>query len=248
MDYRLTDLEADPIGQEAFHTEKLVRLPHGFLCYTPPPDAPEVAALPALAAGHVTFGSFNKLTKMTPEVIGLWAQILKAVPGSRLMIKNKSMKDGPTRERYLALFRDAGIGQERLDLVAWIPETAGHLGAYARVDIALDTFPYNGTTTTCEALWMGVPVVALAGNRHAARVGVSLLTHLGLPELIAKDEADYVRIAVELARDLPRLAAMRQGLRERVESSPLCDGASFTRDLEEAYRGMWKTWCTADPQ
>jgi predicted O-linked N-acetylglucosamine transferase (SPINDLY family) len=244
MDYRLTDLEADPIGQEAFHTEKLVRLPHGFLCYTPPPDATEVAALPALAAGHVTFGSFNNLAKMTPEVIGLWARILKAVPGSRLMIKNKSMKDGPTRERYLALFRDAGIGEERLDLVAWIPEAAGHLGAYTRVDIALDTFPYNGTTTTCEALWMGVPVITLAGDRHSARVGVSLLSQVGLTELIAQTPEKYVKLAVELAGDTEHLVKLRVEMRERMKNSPLCDAKSFTRDLEAAYREMWGRWCT----
>jgi predicted O-linked N-acetylglucosamine transferase (SPINDLY family) len=243
MDYRLTDLEADPIGQEAFHTEQLVRLPHGFLCYIPPLDAPEVTALPALTAGHITFGSFNNLSKMTSEVIGLWVRILKAVPGSRLIIKNKSMKDGPTRARYLTLFREAGIEEERLDLVAWIPEVAGHLGAYARVDIALDTFPYNGTTTTCEALWMGVPVISLAGDRHAARVGVSLLTRVGLTELIAQKPEEYVKRAVELAGDTERLVTLRAGMRERMKHSPLCDAKSFTRDLEEAYREMWRTWC-----
>jgi predicted O-linked N-acetylglucosamine transferase (SPINDLY family) len=243
IDYRLTDLEADPIGQEAFHTEQLVRLPHGFLCYTPPPDAPEVATLPVLAAGHITFGSFNNLAKMTPKVIGLWARILKAVPESRLVIKNRSMKDGPTRERYLTLFRDADIGAEQLDLVAWIPEAAGHLGTYARVDIALDTFPYHGTTTTCEALWMGVPVVTLAGDRHAARVGVSLLTRVGLTELIAPSSEEYVQRAVELAGDTERLVQLRAGMRERVSNSPLCDVKSFTRALEGAYREMWREWC-----
>jgi predicted O-linked N-acetylglucosamine transferase (SPINDLY family) len=245
IDYRLTDIEADPPGQEPYHTEQLVRLPHGFLCYTSPPDAPAVTALPTSTVGHVTFGSFNNLAKMTPEVIGLWAQILKAIPGSRLVIKNKSMKDGPTRERYLALFRETGITEDRLDFVAWIPEAADHLGAYAHVDIALDTFPYNGTTTTCEALWMGVPVITLAGERHAARVGVSLLTRVGLTELIAQSPEEYVKLAVELAADTERLVQLRAGMRERMKHSPLCDAKSFTRDLETAYRGMWREWCEA---
>jgi predicted O-linked N-acetylglucosamine transferase (SPINDLY family) len=155
------------------------------------------------------------------------------------------MKDGLTRERYLTLFRDAGIEEERLSLVAWLSDTSGHLGAYARVDIALDTFPYSGTATTCEALWMGVPVISLAGNRHAARVGVSLLTRVGLTELIAQSPEEYVKLAVELAGDTERLIRLRAGMRERVRNSPLCDAKTFTHTLEQAYREMWGKWCTS---
>ncbi len=242
MNYRLTDIEADPPGQEAFHTEQLTRLPQGFLCYTPPDTAPPVSTLPAYTSGHVTFGSFNNLAKMTPEVIALWSRILHAVPGARFIIKNKSMKDEPTRARFLALFREAGIPAERVDLIAWVPETEGHLSLYHRVDIALDTFPYNGATTTCEALWMGVPIVTLAGNRHAARVGVGLLTRVGLTDLIAQTQEGYVDLSVRLASDLDLLAAQRGRLREQMARSRLCDGAGFARDLEAAYREMWQKW------
>ncbi len=242
MGFRLTDIEADPPGQEAFHIEQLARLPHGFLCYTPPATAPAVSPLPAYAAGHVTFGSFNNLAKMTPEVIAVWSRILLAVPGARIIIKNKSMKDGPTHARFLALFREAGIPAERVDLIAWVPETEGHLSLYHRVDIALDTFPYNGATTTCEALWMGVPIVTLAGNRHAARVGVSLLTRVGLTDLIAQTQEGYVDLSARLASDLDLLAAQRGRLREQMARSRLCDGAGFARDLEATYREMWQKW------
>lgn len=243
MDFRLTDIEADPRGQEAFHTEQLARLPHGFLCYTPPATAPAVSPLPAYAAGHVTFGSFNNLAKMTPEVTAVWSRILHAVPGARFIIKNKSIKDEPTRARFLALFREAGIPAERVDLIAWVPETEGHLSLYHRIDIALDTFPYNGATTTCEALWMGVPIVTLAGNRHAARVGVSLLTRVGLTDLIAQTPEGYVDLSVRLASDLDSLATLRAHLREQMARSRLCDGTGFTRDLEAAYRELWKQYC-----
>ena len=243
MDYRLTDEWADPPGQEAFHTERLVRLPHGFLCYRPPDDAPEVALLPAQTAGYVTFGSFNMLPKTTPQVIALWARLLQTLPNARLVLKNKSLRDPGTAERCAALFAAQGIDSRRLELIGWLPSRQEHLGLYSRIDIGLDTFPYNGATTTCEALWMGVPVITLAGDRHAGRVGVSLLSRLGLSEFIADTPEDYVARAVALAQDRDALARLRAGLRERMAQSSLCDARAFTRALEEVYRACWHAWC-----
>lgn len=243
MDYRITDAWADPPGQEAFHTEALVRLPRGFLCYTPRPDAPAIAPLPAREAGHITFGSFNAMPKITTEVIELWARILRALPTAQLFLKNSALRDRTTRKRCLALFEQQGVLAGRVELMEIVPATVDHLALYNRIDIALDTCPYNGTTTTCEAMWMGVPVIVLEGNRHAARVGVSLINQVGLTELIAKTPEKYVQIAVNLAQDTDKLANLRAGLRQRMAGSPLCDGAGFTRDLEQAYREMWRKWC-----
>lgn len=240
MDYRLTDTIADPPGQEVFHTERLVRLPDGFLCYQPPGHTPAVKPAPGLVTEYVTFGSFNNLAKIGEGVVALWSKLLHTAPKSRLILKNMSLRDEETRNRYLALFLNNGIASERIELIGWLPSKEDHLALYHRIDIALDTFPYNGTTTTCEALWMGVPVVVLSGNRHAGRVGMSLLTQVGLTGLIAQNPDDYVRIASTLATDLRRLAALRADLREQMATSPLCDGVSFTRELETAYREMWQ--------
>ena len=206
-------------------------------------DVPSIAPLPTKQTDYITFGCFNSLQKITPEVMSLWGRILKALPEARLIVKNKSMVDESTRERFATLLMEQGVARERIELIGWLPTRHEHMGLYGRIDIALDTFPYNGTTTTCEALWMGVPVVVLEGNRHAARVGVSLLTHVDLTEMIAGSPEDYVRIAIALAGDPGKLAALRNGLREQLARSPLCDGATFTRDLETAYREMWVKWC-----
>ena len=243
MDYRITDGIADPPGSaDALHSESLVRLAQGFLCYRPDPESPPVGELPAATVGRVTFASFNHLPKVTPEVIALWAEILRQTPGARLLLKSGLLAAQVTRQRYLALFAAHGIGPERLTLSGKIPQVAGHLDLYNQVDIALDPFPYNGTTTTCEALWMGVPVVTLAGNLHASRVGASLLTRVGLAELAVDTPQTYLEKAVALAGNLPQLARLRAGLRERMAGSPLCDAAGFTRALEQAYREMWKRW------
>lgn len=244
MDYRLTDRWADPEeAKDQGYTEERVRLDGGFLCYAPPDDAPEVGPLPALAAGRVTFGSFNNLSKITPEVVALWARVLDAVPGSRLVLKNNAFTDPGARQRYEALFRDHGIKDGRVEMLAALPDTRDHLEVYNRIDIGLDTFPYNGTTTTVEALWMGVPTVTLAGGRHAARVGSSLLHMVGLEDLIADAGNGYVDLAASLATDLDRLGDLRSGLRDRLRRSRLLDAEGFTRSLEDAYRRMWRRWC-----
>ncbi len=239
IQFRLTDAMADPPGQEHFYSEQLLRLPRGFLCYQPPEDAPECAPPPAGATGRVTFGSFNNLAKVSDAVIARWSEILRRVAGSRLLLKNKSLFDPAAADHTRARFAAHGIGPERLELIGWTRTVRDHLGLYDRVDIALDTFPYNGATTTCEALWMGVPVITLAGDRHAARVGASILSHLGRPEWIARDGDDYVDRAVRLAGDPDRLSGLRAVLREQVRRSPLCDAVRFTRDLEAIYRTLW---------
>jgi len=244
IDYRLTDALADPAGQEQFHTEELWRLPGCFLCYRPLADAPSVTALPAKKAGFVTFGSFNNLAKINPGVVRLWSKILHEVPHSRLLVKNLSLTDPATRERYQAMFHEHGIPAERVELVGHVVSREAHLGLYGRIDIALDTFPYNGTTTTCEALWMGVPVITLAGKTHAGRVGLSLLTALDLNEHIADGPQEYVARATTLANDRERLVHLRTTLRERMQASPLCDAPAFARKVEAAYREMWREWCT----
>jgi predicted O-linked N-acetylglucosamine transferase (SPINDLY family) len=238
MDYRLTDAIADPPGvTDPFHSERLIRLDRGFLCYRPPADAPAVAPAPCLEQGFVTFGSFNHPAKLADETVAAWASILARVPGSRLLLKAKIFGDAATAAWHRDRFAAAGLSADRIDLVGHIEARDGHLAAYGRIDVALDPFPYNGTTTTCEALWMGVPVVTLAGDRHAGRVGASLLHRVGLDEFVADDLAGYQAIAAGLA-DLPRLAALRAGMRDRLAASPLLDGAGFARSVEAALAEM----------
>ena len=244
IDYRLTDAWADPPGiTDNHHTETLIRLADGFLCYQPAEDTPPVTSLPASECGHITFGSFNNLAKITPEVVSLWSSVLKASPDSRLVVKNISLRDTATRKHYLQQFKKHAIDPDRLDLLPPKFSSAEHLELYGKVDIGLDTFPYNGTTTTCEAFWMGVPVITLAGSMHAGRVGVSLLSQLGLTEFIAGSLQDYVRLATELAADRSRLSRIRKTLRERMAETTLCNGEAFAHKVEDAYRDMWGEWC-----
>lgn len=240
---RVTDAAADPPGVEAVTGERLLRLAGGFLCYEPPAAAPPPAPLPALARGRVTFGSFNTPSKLNPAVIALWAALLRRVPGSRLCLKSRGLGDAGLVRRLTAAFAGHGVDADRLDLRGWSADAAGHFAAYNDVDIALDPFPYNGTTTSCDALWMGAPLVTLAGDRHAGRVGVSLLTALDLPGLIAADPQAYVEIAAGLAADRARLAALRAGLRPRMAASSLCDAPGLARRLEAAWRTLWREWC-----
>jgi predicted O-linked N-acetylglucosamine transferase (SPINDLY family) len=244
MDYRLTDAWADPPGiSDELHTETLVRLPHGFLCYKPLDDCPEVSAAPAIQNGHVTFGCFNNSAKVNGKVLDLWCAILTDLPGARLLLKSRQLHGPGLHERFRDEFARRGVDPDRIEMLGRVNSTIDHLALYGRVDIALDTFPYNGTTTTCEALWMGVPVIALAGDRHAGRVGVSLLHGIGLDELIADSPDRYRRLANDLAHDNERLVAYRSSLRARMRSAPLTDAAGFARDIEAAYRDMWRRWC-----
>jgi FkbM family methyltransferase len=250
IDYRLTDHLADPaaLAGDRWYTEKLWRLPRSFLCYAPPFEMPPLVAPPALRDGFVTFGSYNARLKIGDESLDLWAAVLRAIPDARLVIKcMKGFDEQLEREALQEEFARRGVERER---ILTKPSTASfldHLAAYGDVDICLDTFPYHGTTTTCEALWMGVPVITLAGDRHASRVGVSLLTNVGLPELIAQDVDQFVQLAVRLAADPAALAAMRESMRERLLDSPLTDAAAMARDFEDAIRGMWRVFVAERP-
>jgi predicted O-linked N-acetylglucosamine transferase (SPINDLY family) len=248
MDYRIVDPITDPPGiADGWASEALVRLAGGFLCYAPPPGAPQVAPPPSLAGGVITFGSFNNPPKLSDPAIETWAGLLQRVPAARLLLKGRPFGEEAARARMQARFAEHGIGPERLVLAAWIAGTGSHLEAYGQVDIGLDPFPYNGTTTTCEALWMGVPVVTLLGERHVARVGASLLTRVGLQDLIAEDPERYIEIAAALAQDMARLTTLRQTLRPRIKACPLGDGGQFTPTLEAALRQMWRRWCAGEP-
>lgn len=228
-----TDPPSPPWNADRFATERLLRIDPCFLCYQPDPDSPEVAPPPCEQAGHVTFGSFNKLTKASDTTLDLWARVIAAVPHSRLVIKGAAIKVPHSRERLVAALNSRGVPEARVDLLPSAPSTREHLAQYARIDIALDTFPYHGTTTTCEALWMGAPVVTLAGLPHAARVSVSLLRCVGMSDLIAETPEHYVQIASNLARDPATLTAMRRGMRDRLLQSPLCDAPAFARRFIE---------------
>jgi predicted O-linked N-acetylglucosamine transferase (SPINDLY family) len=244
MDYRLTDEWADPPGaSDELYTEILLRLPHGFLCYKPLDDCPDVTTLPALQNGHVTFGCFNNSTKVNHTVLDTWCRILSGLPDARLLLKSRQLHDAGMQQRFLEEFTRRGIDPNRVEMLGRVNSTNDHLALYGRVDIALDTFPYNGTTTTCEALWMGVPVIALAGDRHAGRVGVSLLHGLGLEELITSSPEEYRELGTALAHDHDRLAAYRSALRPRMRGAPLTDAAGFAHDIEGAFRDMWQKWC-----
>jgi protein O-GlcNAc transferase len=242
MHYRMTDCIVDPKGSESMNTETLLRLPDSYFCYMMASEAPaSVGPLPARAKGTVTFGSFNNLAKISLSTLRLWARVFEAIPGARLMLKNKSLGDRAVREAVSARLAEAGIAQSRVDLHAFDSVRASHLALYNEVDIALDTFPYNGATTTCEALWMGVPVVTLRGATHASRMGASILTAARLRDCIADDESAFVEICRKLASDLRALAGLRAGLRTLMISSALMDHATFVRHFEAALLRAWES-------
>ena len=242
MDYFMADPWTLPESEEANFTEKIWRLPETRLCFTPPDAEVDVGPLPALATGYVTFGCFNNLIKMNDAVVALWARVMAAVPGSRLFLKSRQFAETSVRLGVAERFAAHGIDAGRLILEGYVPR-ANYLAAYQRVDIGLDPFPYPGGTTTVEALWMGVPVLTLAGERFLSRQGVGLLMNAGLPEWVASSPDDYVARAVSHAINLERLAALRKGLRQQVLASPIFDAKRFAQHFETALRGMWQKWC-----
>lgn len=240
IDYRLTDAVADPEGEtDRFHSERLVRLPAGFLCYAPSPESPEVADAPQLKTGHVTFGCFNDLAKVTPDIVALWSEILRGQPGARLVLIAYGLSAESACRDLRQRFQRHGIAPERLDLCPPELSAAGSLAKYREIDIALDTFPFNGATAACEALWMGVPAVTLAGSTHVSRSVASIVSGVGLSELAAASPALYVEIALQLAADPEKRRRLRAGLRAQMRASPLLDAPRFARGLEAAYREMW---------
>jgi predicted O-linked N-acetylglucosamine transferase (SPINDLY family) len=244
MDYRFVDAVTDPVDEaEAWHTEQLVRFAPTAWSYAPPAAAPECAPPPSLLADHVTFGCFNNFSKVNDLTLRAWSQILAAVPGSRLLLKAQGLEEPAAAAALRARLAALGIDGARVELLGRTPGLAAHLAAYARMDIALDTFPYHGTTTTCEALWMGCPVVTLPGDRHASRVGASLLVAVNRPNWIARDWADYVRIAAELAHDRAGLVRERAVLRGALRVSPLLDHAGQGARFGAAVRACWAAWC-----
>jgi predicted O-linked N-acetylglucosamine transferase (SPINDLY family) len=246
MDYILADPYQIPAGTEEYYCERVLRLPESYACYDPPAEAPEVGPLPAQQAGEVTFASFNNLAKISPQVVGLWAEILRQLPGSRLALKYKGLDREPLARACHALFAAEGIDSQRLLLSGW--STYAHsLGCYRDVDIALDSFPFSGSLTTCDALWMGVPVITCPGATFAGRHSLGHLSKIGLTEMVAADLPDYVCRAVDLARDLPRLAELRAQLRARVLDSPLCDAWRAAEELLRVVRGAWEQWVVAPP-
>jgi predicted O-linked N-acetylglucosamine transferase (SPINDLY family) len=247
LDYRLTDAYCDPPGRtEHLHSERLIRLQRGFLCYRPPEAAPPIQAAPFADAGHITFGSFNNVSKLSPTALRTWAEILRRVPDSRLTFKYGGRFDSEwIRERMRLLFAAEGVDPARLTFLPSIPAVAGHLEVIGKADIALDPFPYQGTHTTLETLTMSVPVITLCGETYVRRASSALMMRLGLNDLVAHTPEEYVNLAVELANNGSLLKELRLGLRERFFSSDICDVAGFVAELEATYRRLWAEWCMA---
>jgi predicted O-linked N-acetylglucosamine transferase (SPINDLY family) len=240
IDYRLTDPQLDPPGfNDACYSEKSVYLPHTFWCYSPPTDAPEVNELPALLTGRITFGCLNTFAKVNEMMLSAWCRLLQQLPSARLLLH---ALEGSHRQKVRDQLAGNGIDPARLEFVGYAPPSK-YFQCYHQIDIALDTFPFCGGTTSCDALWMGVPVVSLVGKTTVSRGGLTILTNVGLAELAAYTADDYVKIAADLANDLPRLAALRTGLRQHMAQSPLMDATRFARDIEAAFRDMWRRWC-----
>ncbi|MCW5963648.1 MAG: tetratricopeptide repeat protein [Bryobacterales bacterium] len=246
IDYRIVDPVTDPVDGEsaARHTEALVRMAPTFLCFHPVEATVDVApAPPCLTTGVVTFGTFNNNKKIDIEAVNTWGALLGAVPQSRLLLKCRSYGAEEARRYVLGLLGQAGVSPERVVFLPGDPSYEDHLRQYAHLDIALDTFPYNGTTTTLEALWMGVPVVTLSGQTHASRVGRSILHALGRPQWATESAEDFSRIGAALAADPDELQRLRSGLRDMLRTSPLMDRAGFVARMEAHYRGLWEKWC-----
>lgn len=243
--WRIVDALTDPPGYEAHSTERLARVPGCHLCWTPPSGAPDPGPAPCVASGSVTFGSFNALHKLSDPCLALWAGALDAVPGSRLLLKAGALAHEATRRRLLDRLRASGIDPARVELLGPTRTQHDHLSLYQRVDVALDTVPFNGATTTCEALWMGVPVVTCAGARHGSRVGLSLVTGAGVPELAAASPEEFVARVRALAEAPRALSDLRLSLRDRVARSALCAAPAFARAFEGVVREIWREWCRA---
>jgi protein O-GlcNAc transferase len=239
IDYRLTDPFLDPPETDQFYSEKSVRLPHTFWCYESMHPELQVSGLPAIKNGYVTFGCFNKFAKVTPASLKLWASLLSAIPRSRFVIHSPP---GEARARVIERFSESGIEPNRIEFVDKKP-LVDYLTQFNRVDVALDPFPYSGGTSTCDALWMGVPTVTLRGRTAVGRGSVSILSNVGLTDWIAETPEQYVSIAVNMAVNLQRLAELRAGLRKRMEQSPVMNAVQFAGEMEVAYRGMWENWC-----
>jgi predicted O-linked N-acetylglucosamine transferase (SPINDLY family) len=244
IDYRITDPVADPPGEDRYHTERLVRLDGCFLCYAPPDDSPACERRQEDAGSEIVFGSFNTLSKINSRVIALWSRILGDVPGARLVLKRRALDDTDTRLRVMSVFARNGVNRSRVECRGHSDSTRSHLEHYGDIDICLDTFPYNGTTTTCESLWMGVPVVALAGRHHASRVSASILHACGNEGLVAQSEDEYVSLALRQASDGGMRDGFRRTNRERMRGSVLCDARGFVVKFERALRAMWQERCT----
>ncbi|MHC4759520.1 MAG: O-linked N-acetylglucosamine transferase family protein, partial [Planctomycetota bacterium] len=242
IDYRLTDELADPPESQKFHSEQLVYMPDGFLSYRPPEFAPPVGPLPAEKNGYITFGCFNNNCKINSNILTIWAEVLKVNENSRFIIKFKGGNDKLIQQHYLNEFKERGIDPERITIHGGLPQI-DHLNLYNSIDIALDTFPYNGTATTFEALWMGVPVVSLVGIQHMSRVGLSILTRFGMGFLAAASPAEYLIRVTALASKINALAQMRKIMRKTIAGSCLCNTKKFVENLEATYRKMWHRWC-----
>jgi predicted O-linked N-acetylglucosamine transferase (SPINDLY family) len=240
LDYRLTDPYLDPPGfLDAFYSEESIRLPDTFWCYDPLGDQAEVNDLPALENGFVTFGCLNNFWKVNDGCLALWAQVLQAVPRSRLVLL---APPGWARDHVRTRFEQAGIAEARVEFADRQPRQV-YFQSYQRIDLGLDPFPCNGGTTTLDALWMGVPTLTVVGKTVVGRAGWTQLSNLGLQELAAETAEQYVALAARVSGDLPRLQELRRTLRQRLQASPLMDGMRFARNVEQAYRQMWRRWC-----
>jgi predicted O-linked N-acetylglucosamine transferase (SPINDLY family) len=245
IEYRLTDAYLEPEGSPwSESVEKPIRLPDSWFCFDPIDGYPDPGELPASRVGHVTFGCLNSFSKINEYVLLRWSSILRRVEGSRLMLR---CPDGSPQDRVRRFFEECGIAAARVELVGWLATRGEYLQLFRRMDIALDPFPYNGGTTTCDTLWMGVPVLTLPGEMVVTRIGLSILSAAGMPEFVAHSEVDYLELATNLAGDLPRLAALRATMRTRMKTSAFMDGPRFTRAVEHACRDMWKEWCAKQP-
>ena len=241
IDYRFTDMITDPIGQtEKYYSENLYRLPNNFLCFTGEEETEFIREIPFVRNKYITFGSFNNFSKITDETIKTWSSILNIIPNSRLVLKTS--RDNLEFNRYIKLFSNEGVEKKRIDYINRISNYRDHLELYNKIDIALDTFPYNGTTTTFEALWMGVPVITKKGNSHVSSVGASILTNIGLQNFIAKDSNQYIDLAKKNSTDIDYLKVLRLSLREKLKKSSLCDGVTFAKDVENAYKSIYEDY------
>jgi predicted O-linked N-acetylglucosamine transferase (SPINDLY family) len=242
MDAFMADEILAPPGTDALFSERLIRLPRIPLAYQPPIGMPPVGPLPSLTSGRVSFGYFGRPDRLTGRVIAAWSRVLSAVDGSRLVLNSQAFQEPAFRDLVAARFAAHGIARERLALIFTSPQPSTW-AAYASIDIALDPFPHNAGTTTIEALWQGVPVITRADRPTVGRFGASILCSIGLPGLIAHDDEEYVDKAIHLAGDTAKLAALRSGLRVRMEASPLRDAAGLAAAVESAYRSLWRDWC-----